>query len=86
MYKRQPLSPYLFNFYVQKTVDKVREEVQIGIEIHGERTDMLRLADDVLTMIGRLQDLQEILSATDRITEEDLNMKINRSKSWAAVR
>jgi hypothetical protein len=41
------LSPSLFNLYVQETVNKVREEIEVGVRINGERLDMLRFADNI---------------------------------------
>jgi len=41
------LSPSLFNLYVQEAVNKVREEIEVGVRINGERIDMLRFADDM---------------------------------------
>jgi len=39
------LSPSYFNIYVQKAINKVREEIEVGIRINGERIDMLRFAE-----------------------------------------
>jgi len=41
------LSPSLFNLYVQEAINKVREVIEVGIRINGERIDMLRFADDI---------------------------------------
>lgn len=79
------LSPYLFNLYVQKAIDRVREEVNLGLPIHGERIDMIRFADDIALMTESEEDLQRILNKMDSIMDEEFSMKINTKKTKILV-
>lgn len=45
------LSSYLFHLFVQKTIDKVKKEVQVNVKVHGERIEMLKFTDDTVLMI-----------------------------------
>lgn len=44
------LSPCLFNLYVQESVNRVMELVQVGIKIQGKKVNMLWLADDIAVL------------------------------------
>ena len=82
------LSQYVYNqFMCYKAIDKVREEVQVSINVHGEKIDMLRFADNIVIMTEKPQELQEVLTTIDRIMEEYFNMEISRikTKSWFSV-
>lgn len=70
----------LFYLCVQKAIDKVRKEVQVSMKAQGERTDMLKFADDMTINTERPQDFLKLVSATDMIgkMEEDFNTKTTK--------
>ncbi|VVC46280.1 Reverse transcriptase domain [Cinara cedri] len=75
------LSPSLFNLYVQEAVNKVREEIEVGIRINGERIDMLRFADDIAVITDNEEDLQNILEIMNLAMKNEYNMKNKQSKN-----
>lgn len=79
------LSPCLFNIYVQKAIDRVREEFVTGVNIHGDKVDMIRFADDIALITENEEDLQKILCKMDKIMEEEFNMRINANKTKVLV-
>ena len=79
------LSPYLFNVYVQEAINRIREEIQVGINIHGEKIDMLRYADDIAITTENEGDLQNILQVMNNIMRNEFNMKMNRKKTKILV-
>uniref|UniRef100_A0A8D8Z0H2 Craniofacial development protein 2 n=1 Tax=Cacopsylla melanoneura TaxID=428564 RepID=A0A8D8Z0H2_9HEMI len=75
------LSPYLFNLYVQEAINKIREETEVGVKIHGERIDMLRFADDIAITTETEEDLQLILQTMNNVMKNEFNMRINKKKT-----
>jgi len=55
------LSLSLFNLNVQEAINKIREEIEVGIKINEEKVDMLKFADDIAFITENEQDLQNIL-------------------------
>jgi len=69
-------------------VNKVREEIEVGVRINDERIDMLRFADDIAIIAENEEDLQNILEIINLIMKNEYNMKINKAKTkvlFAAV-
>lgn len=79
------LSPVLFNLYIQKAIDRVREEVKVGISVQGEKIDMIRFADDIAIITESEQDLQIMIKEMDRILGGEYDMKLNRHKTKVLV-
>ncbi|VVC32955.1 Reverse transcriptase domain [Cinara cedri] len=71
------LSPYLFNLYVQEAINKIKEKGGVGINIHGEKIDMLRFADDIAVLAENENDLQNILNIMNDTMRDEFKMKIN---------
>lgn len=68
--------PLIYLIYIfQKETDKVRGEIQVGVEVHKERIDLLRFVYCII-IIKNEQDMQRIVRTIHRIIKEDFNMKI----------
>lgn len=75
------LSPYLFNLYVQEAINKIREKGGVGINIHGEKIDMLRFADDIAVLAENENNLQNTLNIMNDTMRDEFKMKINIEKT-----
>lgn len=58
------LVQFLFNLYLQKTIQMVRE-------VCGERLVIFRIADNIVVITENEQNLCRILSIMGRVMEED---------------
>ena len=67
----------MFNLYVQEAIDRVREDTHLGVNINGEKVDMLSFADDIAVTAESNEDLQKILDTMEQIMKNEFNMKIN---------
>lgn len=78
------LSPTLFNAYIQKGLDEVRERMQNkgrGVVIHGEKIDMLRFADDIAVVADNEEELTTMLKEMESVFNSKYGMKINKGKT-----
>jgi Reverse transcriptase (RNA-dependent DNA polymerase)/Endonuclease/Exonuclease/phosphatase family len=75
-----PLSPILFNIYIEEIIRETMEEMEEGIKVGGKRVGALRFADDQAMLAGSQKGLQKMM---DRLNEISLNydMKINVAKT-----
>ena len=51
----------------------VREGIHLGVNIHGEKVDMLRFADDIAVTAESNEDLQKILDTMDQVMKNEIN-------------
>ncbi|KAI5738724.1 hypothetical protein M8J77_010460 [Diaphorina citri] len=81
------MSAILFNCYIQKALDEMREEMSEwpGIKVHGQKIDMIRYADDIALTAASEEELTEALEKMKNILNKDFNMKINKSKTKIMV-
>src|SRR6218665_1473626 len=75
-----PLSPLLFNIYIEELIRKALEDTEEGIKVGGKIIKALRFADDQAMLAGSEYDLQRMLDRLNRISAE-YNMKINTKKT-----
>lgn len=54
---KETLSPFLFNLYAQKIINKVKEEIEVEIKINGERINMLKFSDDTAVITNNGEEL-----------------------------
>lgn len=54
------LSLLIFNAYIQGAIDTIRDRTQLGIKVNGHRIDMLRFADDIMTIAKNEKDFSNI--------------------------
>ena len=70
-----PLSPILFNIYIEEIV-RALEEVNEGIKVGGRQIKALRFADDQAMLAGGQEGLQKIMDSLNKKSIE-YDMKIN---------
>ena len=75
-----PLSPILFNIYIEELVREAMEEVKEGIKVGGRLTKALRFADDQAMLAGSQNGLQKMMDQLNKISKE-YDMKINIKKT-----
>ena len=75
-----PLSPILFNIYIEKIVREALEEVNEGIKVGGRQIKALRFADDQAMLAGGQEGLQKIMDSLNKKSIE-YDMKINIKKT-----
>jgi len=82
--QRDPISPTSFIAYLERMMEGMKEENEIGIKIQGRRINNLRSADDIDLIEENRERLQESLT---QMTEagEKAGLEINISKTKTMV-
>jgi len=75
-----PLSPLLFNIYIQEVLNETLDNVADGVVTGGRLVQAIRFADDQAMMASLEEGLQGIMEALERISEE-YGMRINLKKT-----
>jgi exonuclease III len=75
-----PLSPLLFNIYIEMLVTEALERVDDGIKVGGSLMKAIRFADDQAMVASSNAGLQRIMNTLEE-TSEEYGMKINRKKT-----
>jgi len=78
--QRCPLSPLLFNIYIQYVINEALEDVEEGVKVGGVRVPAVRFADDQAMVSHTVRGLQIIMDALQNISEK-YNMRINVKKT-----
>lgn len=78
-----PLSPYLFNVYIESAMRELKEETR-GVKVNGEQIHSIRFADDIVLMTESERDLNDMLLCLDT-TLTKYKLKINAKKTKAMV-
>lgn len=68
------------NLCVQKTIDKVRGEIEVSINC--EMMAIVRFANDIAVIPNKEKDLKNILEIMNLTTKNEYNMRIIKSKTW----
>jgi len=71
----------LFNLYVQEAINKIREEIEVGIRINGEKVGMLRFSANIAAITENKKNLQNILEILNLTMNIEYNVKISESKT-----
>ena len=79
-----PLSPLLFNIFLEKIMQLSLDEFQSGVSIGGRRVCNLRFADDIDLIATGEDELQELTTRL-AVTVEQFGMEINTDKSKVLV-
>jgi len=66
-------------------INKIREEIKLGIRIDGGIIDMLRFADDIAVITDNEEDLQNVIEIMNLTMKNEYNMKINKIKTKVLV-
>jgi len=74
-----PLSPMLFNIYIQEVLNETLDNVADGVVTGGRLVHAIRFADDQAMMASSEEGLQRIMEALERLSEE-YGMRINLKK------
>src|SRR6218665_1606882 len=75
-----PLSPLLFNIYIEELVREAVEDLEEGTKVGGRWIKALRFADDQAMVAKSQKGLQAMMDRVDR-TSREYGMKINIKKS-----
>ena len=75
-----PLSPLLFNLYIQYVINEALEDIQEKVKVGGVLIPAIRLADDQAMVSHTVRGLQVIMDAL-QVTSEKYNMRINTKKT-----
>lgn len=75
-----PLSPLLFNIYIEELVREALENVNTGVKVGGRLIQAVRFADDQAMVADSLKGLQEMMNRLNE-TSEKYGMKINVGKT-----
>src|SRR6218665_1407542 len=65
---RCPLSPLLFNIYIEELIREALEDTEEGIKVGGKIIKALRFADDQAMLAGSEYDLQRMMDRLNRIS------------------
>lgn len=63
-----------------------REKIHLGIQLNGEKIDMVRFVDDVADIAENEKEMQRMLRCMEETLLNVLNMKINTKKTKTLVR
>ena len=75
-----PLSPLLFNIYIEELIREALENLEVGIKVGGTLVKALRFADDQAMLAGTQEGLQQMMEHLER-TSKEYGMKINFKKT-----
>src|SRR6218665_3169629 len=75
-----PLSPLLFNIYIEELVREAVEDLEEGIKVGGRWIKALRFADDQAMVAKSQKGLQTMMDRLNR-TSKEYGMKINIKKT-----
>jgi retron-type reverse transcriptase len=74
-----PLSPLLFNIYIEELIREALEDTEEGIKVGGKLVKALRFADDQAMLAGREDELQKMMDRLNTVSIQ-YKMKINIKK------
>jgi hypothetical protein len=75
-----PLSPLLFNIYIQQMIMETMENVEDGVKVGGQLVNAIRFADDQAMVASTNAGLQRIMDSLNR-TSGEYGMRINIKKT-----
>lgn len=78
------LSPLIFNAYIEQAIKEIKEHINCGVKIQGEKVSMLRYADDIAVLSESKEDLEKMLETMEQVLES-YGLKINKSKTKIMV-
>lgn len=78
-----PLSPILFNLFIEVAINEVKENT-LGVIINGQQIHSIRFSDDIALLANSEKDTNQILNYLDS-TLNKFKLKINSNKSKAMV-
>jgi hypothetical protein len=61
------LSPMIFNVYIEKAINKIKEKLKTGVQVHGEKISMLCFADDFVIIAECKEDLTRTLNCMEKL-------------------
>ena len=79
-----PLSPLLFNIYIEELVQEAMENTDEGVKVGGVLVKALRFADDQAMLAGSQKGLQEVMDKLTQVSEK-YGMRINTKKTKVMV-
>ena len=71
-----PLSPTLFNIFLERIMTDALQEHEGTVSIGGRTVTNLRFADDIDGLAGREEELKSLVERIDK-TSKDYGMEIN---------
>jgi hypothetical protein len=61
-------------------LNEVSEKMDVGVNIQGEKVEMLRFTDDIVVLAEDKDELEMFLIEMDRVLKENNSMILNRMK------
>jgi len=78
--QERPLSPLLFNLYIQYVINEALEDIHEGVKVGGVLIPAIQFADNQVMVSHTVRGLQVIMDALQD-TSEKYNMRINTKKT-----
>lgn len=78
-----PLSPYLFNLFIEEAIKEMKVNTN-GISINGQKIHSIRFTDDITLIAESEGDLNRMLHCLDT-TLTKFSLKINKKKTKVLV-
>ncbi len=75
-----PLSPLLFNIYIEELIREALEKIDEGVKVGGQLVKALRFADDQAMVASNQEGLQRMMNILTEVSLE-YGMKINTKKT-----
>ncbi len=75
-----PLSPHLYNLYLERVMLEALEEEEGGVEVSGVKFTNMRYADDIVIVAKTRDDLQRMLEKTEEQCKR-FKLEINKNKT-----
>ena len=75
-----PLSPLLFNIYIEELVREAMQETDAGVKVGGENVKAVRFADDQAMVASSEEELQQLMNILHGKSKE-YSMRINLKKT-----
>jgi hypothetical protein len=71
----------LFNVYIEKAINEIKEKLKTGVQVHGEIISILCFADDIIITAESKEDLTRKLNCMEKTTKKyNLNINVRKTK------
>ena len=78
-----PLSPYLFNLFIEEVIRSVKEKTK-GIKINGRKIQRIRFADDIVIIEDSEKGIKKMIQILGKELQH-LGLKINNKKTKTMI-
>lgn len=82
-----PLSPLIFNIFIESAIRKINEAGNGGVKMNGEIIRFIRFADDIAALAENKQQLDHLLLTINNVFHEfSLKMNLKKTKILTAIK